>query len=675
MPSPHPSPSLRTLFSPIRLNGLELPNRVFMNGLHLGFEKRPDPFAAMAHFHKVRANGGAGLLLAGGCSPNRVGRPMADGFSIEHDDTISKHRAITQAVHSRGGLIALQLVHFGREAFHRDLVAPSPGRAGNNVFRPAALGEDDILATIADFGQAARRAREAGYDAIEVVGSQGFLLHQFLARHINLRKDGWGGDIDGRMRFARLVLRACRERAGADFPIVFRLPALDLMPGCNGSEDVLAILEMARQERVDMVNVGIGTHESPVPTIALSVPPAGFAAVAHFIKRHAGAMPVAVSNRINDPRLAEALLLEGVADMVAVGRPLLADAEFVGKARANAFDSINTCIACNQSCLDKALFGQEVGCTLNPQCATPGEGRMEAAARPLNIAVVGAGIAGLTAAATLARRGHRVDVIEQRARLGGQLLLAARIPGKHEFLRTVAHFEDVLPRLGVELRLGRKAEPEALAAQGYDHVFVATGTRPRTLEVPSDGSVAVVGYEDLLRHDLPVAYPVVVVGGGGIALDVSLYLAARPGVMEESERYLRANLPAAEAARLLAGADVRRRQVTILQRSEGKLAPKVGATTRWGLLREIEHLGVAQVKGATLLGLRSGQVHYQHRSGAQAAIPAATVVLAIGQELDRALLDGLERIGLPYTLVGGAGQSGDNITTSVRSAYEAAVAL
>jgi 2,4-dienoyl-CoA reductase (NADPH2) len=446
-------PMLTATFSPLRVNSLELPNRVLMSSMHLNYEGS-DQFNRMAHFYALRSENGPGLIVTSGCSPDMAGRAMLNGFSLDSDDLIDEHRKIVSVVHAAGGSkIALQLLHFGREAFHGRLVAPSALRLEGNLYTPRMLSHQEIVETIEGYAHAARRAVKAGYDAIEIVFSQGFLIHQFLSPHTNLRSDEWGGDIAQRMKFGQSVARAIRAAVGPTFPLVFRIPCLDLLENGVPFEDSLALIAALEPYGIDLLNVSIGWHESNVPTLATIVPQAGFASVAARIKQRFPQLLVCASNRINDLRHGEELLLSGAADMVAMGRPFLADRQIVVKSANMRFDDINQCIACNQDCLDHVFLGEEVGCSVNPEAGTPHEGaalpQTTASAR---VAVVGGGLAGMSAAYFLAARGVHVTLFERAMRLGGQMLLASKIPGKREYFETVRYLEHRLRTTTASLR-------------------------------------------------------------------------------------------------------------------------------------------------------------------------------------------------------------------------------
>lgn len=675
---------LRRCFSPIVLNGLELPNRILMSSMHMNFEGH-DQYERFAHFYRLRAAQGPALIVTAGCSPDLAGQVVKDGFRLDSDELIGEHRKIVDAVHAVGGSkIVLQLLHFGREAFHGQLVAPSPLRLEGNFFTPHELSHEQIVATIDAYGSAAARAVAAGYDAIELLFSQGFLIHQFLSAHTNHRTDSWGGDFEQRLRFARAVAAAVRNAVGSGYPVIFRIPCLDLVDGGLSFAESLRLIEVLQDARIDLLNISIGWHESNVPTIANVVPQAGFAAAAARVKAAFPHLTTCVSNRINDLRHAEELLIEGVADMVAMARPFLADREIVAKSAGHRFDEINYCIACNQDCLDQVFLGKVVGCAVNPECSSEREGEAPPplAGQPA-IAVVGGGLAGMAAAFMLARRGARVTLFESKERLGGQLLLAARVPGKSEFLRTVQYYETQLRLQGVDIRLGARFDAEKMAAGAWRHVVVATGTEPKAWLPPAGTLPRIVGYRELLRDDLPVEFPVVVIGGGGVACDMAKLLLSRQSRLRASEGYLAYHGaeslvgplgPAPEA-----GGD---RSVTLLQRSSKKFAYKIGHTVRWIVVDELKRRGVRLLRGVSIKSCGDDAVVVATMDGKEIQVSARTIVVAVGQHAHTAtLVAALTKAAITHSVVGaasvgeGVGRTAASISSSIRSGYEAALAL
>ena len=678
---------LKTVFSPWRLNGLEIHNRVLMSSMHLGFEGE-DMFERLARFYALRSHQGPGLMVTAGCSPTAAGRATLDGFALDRDELIDKHRLITRAVHAAGeSRIALQLLHFGREAQHGHLVAPSPVRLPANLYTPRALAAEDILQTVAHYGAAARRAVEAGYDAIELLFSQGFLIHQFLSAHTNQRADAWGGSLVARMSFALQVAGAVREAVGPDFPVIHRVPCLDLLPEGLGFDDAMALIEALLPFQVDLLNISIGWHESKVPTLAHVVPPAGFAAAALRVKQRFPGLLTCASNRINDLRVAEELLLSGVADVVAMARPFLADRAIVARSQANRFDEVNACIGCNQDCLDHMFLGQDIGCSVNPACGQPEDGEAPRPLRPgVRIAVVGGGLAGMSAAWHLSRRGAEVTLFEQADQLGGQMRLAARIPGKAEFLGTIRTLEGRLRRSGAHVLLGRTFTLTDMRSRHWDHVVVATGTAPNfsalsdpllpAAALPADsgdepGGVRVLGWHDVLRHELPVAHPVVIYGGGGVACDLAKFFLGRPSRVAASESYLQAHR-AEDLVGPLPSLPAKDQRILIAQRSSRKIGHKLGRTTRWITMSELEDHGVQMWRSAQLEGVSREGVHLRV-AGEPRTVFARTLVMATGQQPRHGdLCRQLTQAGLAHTVIGAAAAHAKepaSISSSIRQGY------
>ncbi|OGH01507.1 MAG: hypothetical protein A2600_12010 [Candidatus Lambdaproteobacteria bacterium RIFOXYD1_FULL_56_27] len=633
------------LLAPIKLRGLTLPNRVMMSGLHLGLEEQPNREAVMAHFLRQRAAGEVGLVMVGGCSPNQEGRSRLNlGLSLAGETEVDKHLAYTEAVHQEGGRIALQICHFGREAFHGKNVSSSSLRAPGVLYRPRALEETEIRRTINDFAQSAALAVAAGYDSIEIVGSQGFLLHQFLSKTFNQRTDAWGGSLANRARFTLEVLEAVRAQLSPEFPLIFRFPALDLDEQGLTWTEVEWLVDQVVQKGVDLLNVGIGSHEAKVPTIAMSVPPAAFAPVVSAIRQRAQGIPVALSNRIADPYQAEQVLGQGAADMVSLGRPLLSDPEFVKKTRQNHVEQIRPCVACNQACLDHALTGKKVGCILNPRCLSLLEGQKPVLTKKSRrIAVVGAGLAGLASACWLAQRGHEVEVFEQSLSLGGDLHLAAQIPSKQDFGRLVHYFSQQGQRHGVRYRLGHQIDPISAACAAFDFYLLAQGGQPRRLQLPGFKGV-IKDYRQVLSEQVPLPEPVVVLGGGGIALEMAAFI---PSLN------LRGNHNALAYLRQWSQWEAAPREaapVTLLRRADKRLGRGVGPTTRWILLHKVSALGTSVVSFDHFEAEPDALlVTYKNHTE---RIKAASIIFAMGQTYSNGLAEGLRTDNRPHAILG-----------------------
>ncbi|TJY64634.1 NADPH-dependent 2,4-dienoyl-CoA reductase [Arthrobacter sp. CAU 1506] len=645
------------LFEPLDLGFTTLPNRVLMGSMHVGLEELPGGFERMAAFYAERARGGVGLIVTGGIAPNADGRLQPGGAMMTTTAEAARHRTITDAVHAEGGRIALQLLHAGRYAAHPEPVAPSPVQAPISPFSPRELSEEDIEQTIEDFAAAAALARDAGYDGVEIMGSEGYLINEFVVARTNQRTDGWGGSYENRIRFPLEIVRRTRQRVGKDFIIIYRLSMLDLVEGGSSFEEVAQLARGVEAAGATIVNTGIGWHESRVPTIATSVPRAGFAWVTRRLMGAVG-IPLVTTNRINNPDTAEQLLADGCADMVSMARPLLADPAFVLKASRGQADHINTCIACNQACLDHTFAGKITSCLVNPRACHETELVIEPAAKPKSLAVVGAGPAGLACAVTAAARGHQVTLYEAAEEIGGQFNLAKQIPGKEEFHETIRYFDRQLELLGVDVRLKTRVAAAELAEGGFDEIILATGVVPRIPELDGVDHPSVLGYLDVLRDHRELGATVAVLGAGGIGFDVSEYITqAGPSASLEPKLFrehwgidddpaVRGGLAAPRPARPA-------RTVHLLQRKDTKPGAGLGKTTGWIHRAELKSRGVQMIPAATYRKIDDDGLHLTI-DGTESVLAVDNVVLCTGQEPQRELLEGLKSVGLPVHLVGGA---------------------
>ena len=634
-----------------------LRNRVLMGSMHVGLEEAPNGFERMAAFYAERARGEVGLIVTGGIAPNERGRPMKGGAMMVNEHEADQHRIVTQAVHAEGGKIAMQILHFGRYAYQPGLVAPSALQAPINPFVPHALTGDEVEQTIEDFVHCAALARHAGYDGVEIMGSEGYLINEFIAARTNHRDDEWGGSYAGRMRFAVEIVRRTRQRVGRDFIIIYRLSMLDLVEGGSTLEEVIALAQAIEAAGATLLNTGIGWHEARIPTIATKVPRAAYAWVTQRVMGQVG-IPLITSNRINTPEVAERLLAEGYADMVSMARPLLADGDFVRKARQGRADEINTCIACNQACLDHTFGGKITSCLVNPRACHETELVIAPAPAAKRIAVVGAGPAGLSFAVTAAQRGHAVTLFDAASEIGGQFNIAKKVPGKEEFHETLRYFRRQLELGGVALRLGHRVEAAQLIEGGYDEIVLATGIRPRVPAIDGVDHPKVLGYLDVLQGDRPVGERVAIIGAGGIGFDVAEYLthAGDSGAVAPRKFYAEWGIDTdyARAGGLAQPqAEPSPRRVHLLQRKSAKVGDQLGKTTGWIHRTSLKARSVAMGSGVAYERIDDAGLHITV-DGQPQLLEVDNVVLCAGQEPQRELHAALSAAGCSVHLIGGA---------------------
>jgi 2,4-dienoyl-CoA reductase (NADPH2) len=645
------------LLAPLDLGFTTLKNRVLMGSMHTGLEEAPQGFEKMAAFYAERARGGVGLIVTGGVGPNEEGR-VAEGASMLADAAeVPHHRIVTDAVHAAGGKIAMQILHTGRYSFQENLVSASPICAPINFYRPREMSEDDIQRTIADFARCAKLAQDAGYDGVEVMGSEGYLLNQFIAQHTNKRTDSWGGSFENRIRFPLAVLRAVREAVGREFIIIYRLSMLDLVNNGSTWDEVEQLAAEVEKAGANIINTGIGWHEARVPTIATSVPRGGFAWVTKRLMGKVG-IPLITTNRINTPDVAEDILASGCADMVSMARPFLADPEFVIKAEQGRADEINTCIGCNQACLDHIFQGKLTSCLVNPRACRETELNYVKTDTPKKLAVVGAGPAGLAFATIAAERGHDVTLFDASSEIGGQFNVAKQVPGKEEFYETLRYFARRIEITGVTLQLDTRVQAADLA--GFDEVVLATGIAPRTPPIEGIDHPKVLSYLDVLKYGKPVGRSVAVIGAGGIGFDVSEYLTHEgksPSL--DTAAFMKewgVDMNVATAGGLAASGPQPHpspRQVYLLQRKSSKVGEGLGKTTGWIHRASLQMKNVTMIPGVTYDKIDDAGLHVTIKGEPQ-VLAVDNVVICAGQDPLRELQQPLLDAGKPVHLIGGA---------------------
>lgn len=644
------------LLKPLDLGFTTLKNRVLMGSMHTGLEEDKDGPAKMAAFFSERARGGVGLIVTGGFGPNQEGATHPHTQTIKNDEDAQKHRTITDAVHEAGGKICMQILHTGRYAFNPNLVAPSAVKAPINPFMPKELDEDGIEKQIQDIVTLAVNAQKGGYDGVEIMGSEGYFINQFLAQRTNKRDDAWGGEYENRMRLAVEVVRRTREAVGEQFIIIYRLSMLDLVEGGSNYDEVVTLGKAIEKAGATIINTGIGWHEARIPTIATKVPRAAFTWVTAKFRKELS-IPVITSNRINTPEVAEEVLERGDADMVSMARPFLADANFVLKAEEGRSDEINTCIGCNQACLDHVFSGKMTSCLVNPYACHETELKMIPAEAIKNIAVVGAGPAGLAFATTAAERGHNVTLFDAADEIGGQFNVAKQVPGKEEFYETLRYFGKMITKTGVNLQLGTKVSVADLNGGDFDEVVLATGIKPRTPEIEGVDHPKVLGYLDVLKHKKPVGKKVAVIGAGGIGFDVSEYLSHEG---EATSQNIEAFMEewgvdmSLEARGGIEGVEAKPhkspREIYLLQRKKSKVGGKLGKTTGWIHRTGLINKGINMIPGCSYEKIDDQGLHIDI-AGEKKVLDVDNVILCAGQDPFRELVEGLDK---PHHLIGGA---------------------
>ena len=646
------------LLAPLDLGFTTLKNRVLMGSMHTGLEETRD-WNRVAEFYATRARGGVALMVTGGMAPNAEGGVFPGAAGLFSDDDIANHKIVTDRVHDAGGKIAMQILHAGRYAYSQDCVSASAVKSPISPFPPKELDADGIEKQISDIVTAAVRARQAGYDGVEVMGSEGYFLNQFLVTHVNKRTDEWGGSYENRMRLPIEVVTRVREAVGADFILIYRLSMIDLIPNGSTWAEVVQLAKAIEAAGATILNTGIGWHEARIPTIATSVPRAAFSWVTKKLMGEVG-IPVITSNRINTPQVAEDVLSDGCADMVSMARPFLADPDFVAKAAAGQAAQITPCIACNQACLDHTFSGKMSTCLVNPRACYETELVLSPASAVKTVAVVGAGPAGLSTALALSERGHKVSIFEKAKQIGGQLNMAKQVPGKEEFWGLVEYYEAMVAEAGIKLRLGEVADVDALA--GFDEVVIATGVIPRDPAIPGQDGPNVLSYIDVLRGKAPVGKRVAIIGAGGIGFDVAEFLVTDDSPTEDLQAWLTewgvADPQDVRGGVAAAGPQPEPpvREVTLLQRKAQKLGKNLGKTTGWIHRAALQMKNVKMIGGVNYERIDADGLHVSYGEAREnpTLIAVDTIVLCAGQVPERSLADALIAAGRTCHVIGGA---------------------
>lgn len=668
------------LLQPLDLGFTQLKNRVIMGSMHTGLEEEKHGFTKLAAFYAERAKGGVGLIITGGISPNFRGNLVPFGCQLSFWWQVAKHKKITEAVHQYAGAkICLQLLHAGRYGYHPFNVAPSKIKSPITPFKPAELSDRQIRSTIKDFAHAASLAKKAGYDGVEIMGSEGYLINQFICQRTNQRSDSWGGSFENRSRFALETVKAVREKCGDDFIIIYRLSMLDLVEDGNTFEEVVALGKAVAKMGASLINTGIGWHEARIPTITTRVPRAAFSWITERVRKEL-TIPVIATNRINDPQVAEDILANGQADLVCMARPFLADADFVNKAAADQADTINTCIACNQACLDHIFQQKRASCLVNPRACYETELNFTPAAQRKKLAVVGAGPAGLAFSVYAAQRGHEVHLFDKSHQIGGQFNYAKQIPGKEEFHETLRYFGRMLELHAIKLHLNSVQTAETLTAAGFDEIILATGIVPRDIGLAGQDHPKVLSYLDVLRDYKAVGKNVAVIGAGGIGFDVAEYLTEDHSLTLQPDAWLKdwgvdKSYQARGALLPNKQPEPAQRKIYLLQRKTSKVGGGLGKTSGWAHRASLVKKGVEMLAGVNYLKVDDDglwiSINEQER-----CLPVDNVIICAGQVPLRELQQDLLAQGQKVHLIGGADVAAElDAKRAIRQGAELAAAI
>ncbi|MDT3272706.1 NADPH-dependent 2,4-dienoyl-CoA reductase [Shewanella sp. SP2S2-4] len=667
------------LLEPLDLGFTQLKNRVLMGSMHTGLEEEKGGFEKLAAFYKERALGGVGLIVTGGISPNLRGRLTPHACQLSFPWQVGKHRVVTQAVHEAGGKICMQILHAGRYGYHPFSQAPSKIKSPITPFTPSAMSSRQVRSTIKDYASSAALAKKAGYDGVEVMGSEGYLINQFVSARTNTRTDEWGGAFEKRAQFPIEIVNAIRAKVGKDFIIIFRLSMLDLVDNGSTWDEVVQLAQWLEQAGVSILNTGIGWHEARVPTIATSVPRGAFAWVTEKLKQSVS-VPLIATNRINTPEIGEQIIASGQADMVSMARPFLADPEFVNKAAANTPELINTCIGCNQACLDHTFSLKRATCLVNPRACYETEINFLPTANKKRIAVMGAGPAGMAFSVYAAMRGHDVVLFEAKSEVGGQFNLARKIPGKEEFNETIRYFINQIKLHKVELRLNTRLDASVLATEKFDEVVIASGVVPRDLVLPGFDDPRVVDYQKVLSGEVTVGNTVALIGAGGIGFDMAHYLCERQSSTLDPDKWLQQwgiDKTYQHAGGLTEphSDNTDHRKVYLLQRKTSKMGKGLGKTTGWIHRLVLKQHDVKMKTGVSYDKFDDAGLHI--RVGEQAEVlPVDNVILCAGQESNRTLVDEMKATGMPVHLIGGVDVAAElDAKRAIRQGAELAMRL
>ncbi|MEQ1324168.1 oxidoreductase [Acinetobacter soli] len=651
------------LLAPLDLGFTTLKNRILMGSMHIGLEEAPGGYARMAAFYAERAQGEVGLIVTGGISPNDAGRTFAHASKLDTLEEAEKHKVITQAVHDAGGKIAMQILHTGRYSYQQEIVAPSAIQAPINPIKPQQLSSAEVWQTISDFVNCAKLAQYAGYDGVEIMGSEGYLINEFIAARTNHRDDEWGGQYENRIRFPIEIVKRTREEVGENFIIIYRLSMLDLVEGGSTLDEVIHLAKEIEKAGATIINTGIGWHEARIPTIATKVPRAAFTWVTEKIRPHVK-VPLITSNRINTPEMAEYVLASGHADIVSMARPMLADPEFALKAREGRSDEINTCIGCNQACLDHIFNGKVASCLVNPRACHETELNFKAAATPKKIAVVGAGPAGLSFATYAASRGHKIKLYEAAEQIGGQFNIAKTIPGKEEFYETLRYFNRQIElQPNIELVLNYKIDYDELAKSDFDEIVIATGVTPRHLNLEGIQHPKVLSYLDVLKARQPVGHKVAIIGAGGIGFDTAEFLTheGESGSIHPKKFYDEWGIDTSYSqvgGLKTAAVEHSAREIYLLQRKASSVGATLGKTTGWIHRTGLKNRNVKMIAGAQYEKIDDQGLHIQVGEKTT-VLDVDHVIICAGQESFTAMYEPLKQLGKNVHLIGGAKEAGE----------------